>query len=55
LIEATAQAKANKLLANSLTDKVIKIQSIEAWRAGGSQVPKVGETIPFIGSVKDLK
>ena len=55
LIEATAQAKANKLLANSLTDEVIKVQSIEAWRAGGSQVPKVGATIPFIGKVEDLK
>jgi regulator of protease activity HflC (stomatin/prohibitin superfamily) len=54
LIEATAQAKANKLIADSITDKVIKVQSIEAWKAGGSQVPKVGATIPFIGKVEDL-
>ena len=39
-IEAKAQAEANELLSKSLTEKVIKIQTIEAWAKGGAQVPK---------------
>jgi regulator of protease activity HflC (stomatin/prohibitin superfamily) len=40
LIEAQAQAKANVLLSKSLTDKIIRIQTVEAWKHGGSKVPK---------------
>ena len=53
-IEAKAQAKANKLLDKSLTDKVIRIQTIEAWKAGGSQVPHLigSENSQFIMNIK---
>jgi regulator of protease activity HflC (stomatin/prohibitin superfamily) len=54
-LKAEAQAKANKLLAESLSPILIKSQSIQAWKSGGSQVPKVSETIPFIGNIKDFQ
>ena len=38
LIEATAQAQANTLLSKSLTDKIIKIQTIEKWNGVKSMV-----------------
>jgi regulator of protease activity HflC (stomatin/prohibitin superfamily) len=38
LTEATAQAKANMLLSKSLTDKIIKIQTIEKWNGVKSMV-----------------
>lgn len=40
LLEATAQAKANTLLSKSLSEKVIRIQTVEAWSKGGAQVPQ---------------
>ena len=54
LIEAKSQATANKLIADSITDKVLQDKAITAWEKGGSQVPKVGATIPFIGKIEDL-
>lgn len=54
LIEAKSQATANKLIADSITDKVLQDKAIIAWEKGGSQVPKVGATIPFIGKIEDL-
>jgi len=54
LIEATAQAKANNLLSKSLTDKVIRIQTIEAWKSGGAKVPQMvgSESSQFIIPLK---
>jgi len=39
LIEAKAKAKANKLISASITDKVLRADSIAAWKSGGAQVP----------------
>ena len=48
-VKAQAQAEANKQLANSLTDKVIQHEQIEAWKEGGAQVPTVtGDSAPII-------
>lgn len=55
LIEATAKSKANYLISKSITNNILRADSIQAWREGGAQVPTVGETIPFIGTIKDLK
>jgi len=55
LIEASAQEKANIMIANSVTPEVIQVQAINAWQDGGSQVPQVGGVIPFIGKIEDLK
>lgn len=55
LIEASAKAKANKLIAESITDKVLQADAIQAWERGGSKVPTVGGTIPFIGKIEDLQ
>lgn len=38
LIEATAQAQANNLLSKSLTEKIIRIQTIEKWNGVKSMV-----------------
>ena len=54
-IKSAAQAKANKLLAESLSPILVKSQAINAWKSGGSQVPRVSETIPFIGNIKDFQ
>lgn len=51
LVESSAKAKANKLISSSLTDKVLQADAIEAWKAGGSQVPQVTQSIPFIGNL----
>lgn len=40
-INAKAQAEANELLAKSMTPALVQYESILAWKAGGSQVPKV--------------
>lgn len=53
-MDAEAQAKANKLIAESVTPNLIKYNSVRAWHDGGAKVPMVTETIPFIGSLKDL-
>ncbi len=45
-IEATAKAKANKLLSSSITDKILAYDTIEAWKLGGAQVPN------YVGSEK---
>jgi regulator of protease activity HflC (stomatin/prohibitin superfamily) len=39
-IESEAQAKANKLIAKSLTKELVELKRIESWEKGGSQVPK---------------
>ena len=39
LIEATAKAKANKLISASITEKILRADTIQAWREGGAQVP----------------
>lgn len=39
LIEATAKAQANNLLSKSITDKILRADTIEAWKSGGAQVP----------------
>lgn len=41
IIEAEGKAEANKVLQQSLTSELLKQQAIEAWKAGGSQVPQV--------------
>ena len=41
LIEARAEAEKQRLLRNSTSTEVIALKWIEAWKAGGSQVPKV--------------
>lgn len=38
-IEAAAQAKANQVISDSLTEKLLKQNHIDAWKAGGSKVP----------------
>jgi len=53
-VKAAAQAKANLLLSKSLSPILIKSQSIQAWKSGGSQVPAVANSIPFIGNIKDF-
>lgn len=53
-VKADAQAKANKVLSESLSEILIKSQAIQAWERGGSQVPRVAETIPFIGDIKQF-
>jgi len=45
-IEAKAKAKANLEISKSLTKELIELKRVEAWKSGGSQVPK------FIGSDK---
>jgi regulator of protease activity HflC (stomatin/prohibitin superfamily) len=40
-IEAEAQAKANQDLAKSMTPALVQYEYIKAWKAGGSQVPKI--------------
>ena len=48
-IKAEAEAAANKKLAESLNDKVLTLKEIEAWQAGGSQVPTVqGNSTPIL-------
>lgn len=39
LIEAEAKAKANNLVSKSITDKILRADTIEAWKSGGAQVP----------------
>ena len=41
LVQAQAEAEANRLKQAVLTDKLLQQQWIEAWKAGGSQVPSV--------------
>ena len=41
LVQAQAEAEANRLRQAVLTDKLLQQQWIEAWKAGGSQVPNV--------------
>lgn len=41
LVQAQAEAEANRLKQAVLTDKLLQQQWIEAWKAGGSQVPNV--------------
>lgn len=41
LIKAKADSEANKILQQSITEGLLKQQAIEAWKAGGSQVPQV--------------
>lgn len=41
LVQANAEAEANRLKQAVLTDKLLTQQWIEAWKAGGSQVPNV--------------
>lgn len=41
LVQANAEAEANRVKQAVLTDKLLTQQWIEAWRAGGSQVPNV--------------
>lgn len=41
IIAAEAEAKANRIIQQSLTPGVLKQQAIEAWKAGGSKVPQV--------------
>lgn len=50
LKQAEAQAKANQKLSQTLTDKVIQHEYIEAWKNGGSQVPQVqtGNSTPVL-------
>ena len=38
LVEATAQAKANKLISESLTDKILKSNAIQKWNWVKSKV-----------------
>lgn len=48
-VKAEAQAEANRKLAESLSDKVLTLKEIEAWQAGGSQVPTVqGASTPIL-------
>ena len=54
-IEAKAKAKANELLTSTISENILRSDAIEAWRNGGSQVPQVSSTIPFIGKIEDLK
>jgi len=51
LVEANAQSKANKLLSASLTDKVIKIQTVEKWN-GSVPTYVGGENSQFIMDMK---
>jgi len=51
LVEANAQSKANKLLSSSLTDKVIKIQTVEKWN-GSVPTYVGGEKSQFIMDMK---
>lgn len=48
-IEARAQAEANNDLEKSLTPSLVQYEWILAWKAGGSQVPKIsGDSNAFI-------
>jgi regulator of protease activity HflC (stomatin/prohibitin superfamily) len=51
LVEATSQAKANDLLSKSLTEKVIRIQTIEKWN-GSVPTYVGGEKSQFIMKMK---
>lgn len=51
LIKAQGEAEANEVLQQSITDKLLKQQAIEAWREGGSQVPQVVGS----GTITNLK
>lgn len=50
LKEAEAQAKANKLISESLTSNLLDLKQIEAWQSGGAQVPTIqgGDITPFV-------
>jgi len=54
LIKATAKAKANKLVSKSITENILRADTIEAWKAGGSQVPQMigSEKSQFIIPIK---
>ena len=54
-LRADAQSIANIKLAKSLSKDLLKSQAIQAWKEGGSQVPKVSSEIPFLGNIKDFK
>ena len=53
LAKARAKAEANKLVSNSITIEILKADTIEAWKMGGSQVPMYvgGEESQFIMSL----
>ena len=51
IIKAESEAKANKILQQSLTNELLKREAIEAWKAGGSKVPQVVGS----GSITNLK
>lgn len=46
IVEAKGVAEANLIESNSLTDKILMRQWIEAWKAGGSPVPNVIDSGP---------
>lgn len=58
-IKANAQAEANLKISKSLTEEILRLEAIKAWKEGGAQVPVVsggnGAGIPFIGSLDSIK
>jgi regulator of protease activity HflC (stomatin/prohibitin superfamily) len=55
-LEADARAKANKEISKSLTEKLIKQNSVEAWQSGGAKVPQfVGSNSQFIYDIGKVK
>lgn len=55
LVRANAEAEANRIRQAALTDKLLMQQWIEAWRAGGSQVPSVVGNSPTMYQLPAFK
>lgn len=53
-LRAEAQAIANKKINESLTELLVRQNAVIEWGKGGSQVPRVSESIPFIGTIDSL-
>lgn len=53
IISAEAEAKANKLISDSLTDKLIESKKIEKWKGEVPKVQGVGTTIVDIGGLAE--